>query len=179
MAEPFISEIRIFPYAFAPRLWAWCNGQILQISQNTALFALLGTQFGGDGRTTYGLPNLVDRTPIGAGRGQGLSDRRIGQRVGSATSTLTVRQLAAHTHELGAHGTPGAETTAPGHTFGGGPSARRGGGNTPVYAPANNLTPMASQAIANTGGGQAHANEQPYLRLNFCIALEGIFPSRN
>jgi microcystin-dependent protein len=166
MAEPFLSEIRIMSFEFAPKGWAFCNGQLLPINQNQALFSLLGTTFGGDGRTTFALPDLRGRTPIHVGSGHAL-----GERGGQQTETLSMTELPEHTHSVGASSTA---------TGGGAAPAGRvlGGGNNVYHAPAN-LTAINAGTVANTGGSQAHPNMQPFLTLTFCIALQGIFPSRN
>ena len=167
MAEPFLSEIRIFSFKFAPKGWALCNGQLLPINQNQALFALLGTTFGGDGRVTFALPNLQARTPIHVGNGHPL-----GENGGAQTHTLSVAELPSHTHAVRAVGTQ-ATTAAPNANM---LATAKGGA---VYAAPANPAPLSPAAIANVGGGQAHPNMQPFLALNFCIALQGIFPSRN
>jgi microcystin-dependent protein len=173
MSEPFIAEIRIFAGNFAPRNWAFCNGQLLPIAQNTALFSLIGTTYGGDGRTTTALPNLQGRAPMHPGNGPGLSQRRLGQSGGTSTVTLTsANQLPNHDHALQAS-RAAADQTAP-------------EGNLPavavedVYGDATDLKEMSSAALAPTGGGfTAHNNMQPYLGLNFIIALSGTYPSRS
>ncbi len=172
MSEPFIAEIRIFPYSFAPRGWANCDGQLLPISQNTALFALVGTTFGGDGRTTLGLPNLKGRGAMHPGRGPGLTSRRLGERGGVEEVTLTEAQMANHTHAMRSLPVPGDASGPAGNTF------ARAVGATPYHASAN-LVDLADQALLPAGGGQSHQNEQPFLTLRFCIALQGIFPSRS
>jgi microcystin-dependent protein len=163
MAEPFLSEIRIFSFNFAPKGWALCNGQLLSINQNQALFSLIGTMYGGDGRTTFGLPNLQGRVSIGAG-----GFRQLGSQGGEQTHTLTAMELAAHTHGAKAAGTT-TDTNPIGHYWA--PDIM---GNV-TFATTPNVA-LDPTAIANTGGGQAHLNMQPYLTLNFCIALQGIFP---
>jgi microcystin-dependent protein len=168
MSEPFLAEVRIFPYNFAPRGWAFCDGQLLAIAQNTALFSLVGTIYGGNGITTFALPNLQGRTPIGQGQGPGLSSYEVGETGGVETVTLTAQELPSHTHSLRA--VSGAATTGvPGGTV-----APATGGSA-VYAPAQNLVAMAPIG----GAGAPHPNRQPYTVLNFCIAVQGIFPSRN
>ncbi|MEI7769109.1 MAG: tail fiber protein [Chloroflexales bacterium] len=167
MAEPFLSEIRVFSFGFPPKGWAQCNGQLLPINQNQALFALLGTTYGGDGRVNFGLPNLQSRTPIHVGSGHTL-----GERGGEQGHTLSIAEVPAHTHV--ANATSAAATTAtpaPNVLL-----AQSSGAS--LYAPASNLVAMAPNAVANTGGSQAHLNMQPFLVLNFCIALQGIFPSQ-
>jgi microcystin-dependent protein len=168
MSEPFLAEVRIFPYNFSPRGWAFCNGQLLPISQNTALFSILGTTYGGNGQTTFALPNLQDRTPIGFGQGPGLSSYQLGEVGGVETVTVTQGQLPSHTHSLMAS-TAAATTGTPGTTV------ALAAPGAPIYAPAQNLATMGPVG----GTGQPHANRQPYTVLNFCIAVQGIFPTRN
>ncbi len=173
MSEPFIAEIRIFPFTFAPRGWAFCNGQVLPIAQNTALFSLIGTTYGGDGRTTLGLPNLMARAPMHPGRGPGLTQRRLGETGGTSTVTLTEAQVPAHSHALKANLIDLGDTSVPGTgvTF-----AQSAGGG--LYQ-ASSDTQLAAGALASKGAGQAHNNLQPYLTVNFCIALTGLYPSRS
>jgi microcystin-dependent protein len=176
MSEPFIAEIRIFGGNFAPRSWAFCNGQLLPISQNTALFSLIGTTYGGDGRTTTALPNMQGRAPMHPGRGPGLTARRLGQIGGVETVTLTEAQMPNHTHTQGGS-TDEAE-------FDGSPNPANNltgvveGGKEP-YAASANLTTLSESALPSTGGSQAHNNLQPYLVLNYIIALVGLYPSRS
>lgn len=172
MSEPFIAEIRIFAGNFAPRSWAFCDGQLLPVSQNTALFSLIGTTYGGDGRSTTALPNLQGRAPMHPGRGPGLTSRRLGQKGGVETVTLTEAQMPNHNHTLRAQSNDGNSGIAVGNTL-----ARTDGGLS-YHTPAN-LVPMASQALPNTGGSQAHNNLQPFLAINFIIALQGLYPSRS
>jgi microcystin-dependent protein len=166
MTSPFLGEVKILAFNFAPRGWALCNGQLLAINQNQALFALLGTTYGGNGTTTFALPNLQGRAPVFGGQ----SSIQLGQAGGEENHTLTVAEMAAHNH--------------PAQANSGNPNTGPIAGNlwcaetAAAYATAPNAA-MNSSAIGNTGGGQAHANVQPYLVLNFCIALQGIFPSRN
>jgi microcystin-dependent protein len=167
MAEPFLSEIRIFSFDFAPRGWALCNGQLLPINQNQALFSLLGTTFGGDGRVNFALPDLRVRTPIHVGSGHTL-----GERGGEQAHTLSIAELPTHVHDArGANQT--ADTVDPNNAFTASPVAAVG----PMYGPPANLVAMNAGAIANAGGSQAHLNMQPFLTLSFGIALQGIFPS--
>ncbi|GAB4536498.1 MAG: tail fiber protein [Roseibium sp.] len=174
MSEPFIAEIRIFAGNFAPRSWAFCDGQLLPIAQNTALFSLIGTTYGGDGRTTTALPNLQGRAPMHPGRGPGLTDRRLGQKTGVETVTLTEAQIPSHNHVLRGSGSRGA-TASPSST-----TSFAEGFPTAVYDTSNaNLVDMASETLTTTGGGQSHDNVQPYLALNFIIALQGLYPSRS
>jgi microcystin-dependent protein len=170
MASPYLGEIRLFTGNFAPKGWAFCNGQLMAISQATALFSLLGTTYGGDGKTTFALPNYQDRVPVNQGQAPGLSPYVTGQAAGSATAILnTPQQLPMHLHPTGASAAE-ATTGAPG------PGVSLAVASGPIYAAATNLTPMVSQPV---GGGLPHSNVQPYLGLNFIIALQGIFPSRN
>ncbi len=173
MADPFLAEIRIFPFNFAPRGWAWCNGQLLAISQNTALFALLGTTYGGNGTSTFGLPDLQGRAAIQPGQGAGLSLYDLGQTDGTQTVTLLDSEMPVHTHGLQASPDPG-DNTVPGPTvsLAGSVGGHVYVGGTPA------LTSAAPTALAVAGGSQPHNNMQPYLTLFFCIALQGIFPQR-
>jgi microcystin-dependent protein len=168
MAEPFLSEIRIMSFVFAPKGWALCNGQLLPINQNQALFSLLGTTFGGDGRVNFALPDLRGRTPIHVG-----SAHTLGERGGEQAHTLSIAELPTHTHVLNATTTQAqAGTNVPA------PSRMLAQSNFSfLYGPATNLQAMAPNAISQTGGSQAHLNMQPFLTLSFCIALQGIFPS--
>ena len=179
MSEPFIGEIRIFAGSFAPRGWAFCEGQLLPLDQNTALFSLLGTTYGGDGRTTFGLPNLTERFPLHAGRGQGLTERRLGERGGAGEVALGQDEIPAHTHALSGSvtamgGTDPGETTRPaGMAWAG---ARE---ETPYAGTANAaLAPGAALLDLAAQGSGAHENRPPYLAVNFIIALVGLFPSR-
>lgn len=166
MAEPFLSEIRLFSFEFAPKGWALCNGQLLPINQNQALFSLLGTTYGGDGRINFALPDLRGRIPIHAGNGFTL-----GQRGGEQAHTLSISELPTHSHAVSASSTTADAPVPTGDLL--------AAGTGPVYAPAGNLVSLASGHVANVGGSQAHLNMQPFLTLNFCIALQGIFPSPN
>jgi microcystin-dependent protein len=163
MAEPFLSEIRITSFVFAPRGWALCNGQLLPINQNQALFSLLGTTFGGDGRVNFALPDLRGRTPIHVGGGFTL-----GARGGEQAHTLSIAELPTHPHTAFGSGT-NADAPIPGN-------AVLGAANN-VYTAAGALTSLDPSTLTMTGGSQAHLNMQPYLVLSFCIALQGIFPS--
>jgi microcystin-dependent protein len=171
MSEPFVAEIRIFPYNFAPSGWALCNGQLLPISQNTALFSLLGTTYGGDGKSTFALPDLQGCVPLQPGQGPGLSLRDLGETGGSDTVTLTAAEMPQHAHAVLARNEL-ADSPAPG-----GMALARASGAYQTDA-AQNLVPMADAALAPSGGGAPHNNRQPYLAFNFCIALQGIFPPR-
>lgn len=166
MAEPFLSEIRIMSFVFAPKGWALCNGQLLPINQNQALFSLLGTTFGGDGRVNFALPDLRGRTPIHVGSGHTL-----GERGGEQAHTLSIAELPTHVHQFNANQAQGT-TENPTGAF-----AARTLSN--LYGPPTNLIALNPATISNTGGSQAHLNMQPFLTLSFCIALQGIFPSPN
>lgn len=170
MAEPFLSEIRLMSFVFAPKGWALANGQLLPINQNQALFSLLGTTFGGDGRVNFALPDLRGRTPIHVG-----SSHTLGERGGEQAHTLSIAEIPTHTHGLNASS---AAANAP-VPFG--PSGNLPASATPalIYGPPANLTALNSGSVTNTGGSQAHLNMQPFLTLSFCIALQGIFPSPN
>lgn len=166
MSEPFLAEIRIVGFNFAPRGWAFCDGQILPINQNQSLYSLLGTTYGGDGRTSFALPDLRGRTPIHVSDGH-----RQGQKSGEETVTLAANEISQHTHELKASSTVGTNPVPQGGVLA--KSAN------PPYHEASSLKAMNPGTLANVGGGQAHDNMQPYLALNYCIALMGLFPSRN
>jgi microcystin-dependent protein len=173
MADPFVAEVRAFCFNFAPRGWAFCNGQLLPISQNTALFSLLGTNYGGDGKSTFALPDLQGcRVTIGAGQGPGLSERIVGEVGGNPYVTLLESELPAHVHSLNATPTP-ADVSSPTPTTA---LARTTG--KPGYAAPQNLTPLNPQTIGLMGGSQPHNNLMPYVVLNYCIALQGVFPPR-
>lgn len=174
MSEPFIAEVRIFAGNFAPRGWAFCDGQLLPIAENTALFSLVGATYGGDARTTLGLPNLQGRTAMHPGRGPGLTARRLGEQVGVETVTLAESQIPAHSHAL--RGTASAgDKTAPSAAAA---LAQPRGGR--IYSDQTaSLEPLASYAASTTGGGQSHNNMQPYIVMNFIIALMGLYPSRS
>jgi len=165
VAEPFLSEIRIMSFTFAPKGWALCNGQLLPINQNQALFSLLGTTFGGDGRVNFALPDLRARTPIHVGSGHTL-----GERGGEQAHTLSTAELPTHTHPFNA-----SQSNANGPA----PANAMFGTSNNLYSAPRNFTSINSQTITNVGGSQAHLNMQPFLTLSFCIALQGIFPSPN
>jgi microcystin-dependent protein len=172
MSEPFIAEIRIFAGNFAPRGWAFCNGQLLPIAQNTALFSLIGTTYGGDGRTTTGLPDLKGRAPMHPGHGPGLTSRRLGQKTGTETEGLDESQIPSHNHT--ARGSENAAvSTAPANNF----VAHGAGRGINRYLDADTSI-GASKQLLPTGGGAAHNNMQPYLAMYFIIALQGLYPSR-
>ena len=170
MSEPFIAEVRIFAGNFAPRGWAFCNGQLLQIAQNTALFSLIGTTYGGDGRTTVALPNLQGKAPMHPGNGPGLTSRRLGNSAGEATHTLSP----SHTHQLRC-ADDSADTGEPANGFlaESSPLADR------QYRSGDPSGVMSATALATVGSGQPHNNMPPYLTMYFIIALEGLYPSRN
>jgi microcystin-dependent protein len=168
--DPFIGEIRMFAGNFAPRGWAFCSGQILSIAQNTALFSLLGTTYGGNGQTTFALPDLRGRVSMGQGQGPGLSNRTLGEQTGEAAHTLLVNEIPQHNHAQQA--STNAATAASG------PSAALGNSATQIYGGAPSVA-MAATAVDVSGGSQPHENMAPYGVLNFIIALEGIFPARN
>jgi microcystin-dependent protein len=182
MSDQFIGEIRIFPYNFAPRNWAFCNGQLISIAQNTALFSLLGTNYGGNGTSTFALPNFQDSAPVhaGSGPGPGLQQWFIGETQGTSTVTLLLTQMAAHNHGFLASTTQASTATSSGNqlsnAFQGGLLSAEQGLIYSTAAPAQSLAPNAT---GTTGGNQPHNNMMPYLGLNFCIALNGIFPARN
>jgi microcystin-dependent protein len=168
MSNPFLSEIRIMSFVFAPRGWALCNGQLLPINQNQALFSLLGTTYGGDGRVNFGLPNLQGRVPMHTGDGHVL-----GERAGEQAHTLSIAELPTHTHVAMASPKSDASNVAiPTGNFVASPLSQ-------TYTPAAGIGTMNPTTISNVGGSQAHLNMQPFLTLNFCIALQGIFPSPN
>jgi microcystin-dependent protein len=165
MAEPFLSEIRIASFGFAPQGWALCNGQLLPINQNQALFSLLGTTYGGDGRVNFALPDMRARVPIHSGNGHTL-----GERAGAASHTLSQAEMPTHTHIESASAAIG--------TLNSGANNYLAVSQAPVYALPANLTALTPQSVTNVGGSQAHLNQQPFLALNFIIALIGIFPSQ-
>ena len=171
MADPFLAEIRIFPFNFPPKGWATCDGQILPISQNTALFSLLGTTYGGDGKSTFALPNLQGRTPLHPGQGQGLSLYDLGQVGGEDTVTLLQGEIPLHPHSLSASQADALEPSPAGQQFATGIGVN-------YYAAPGRITPLNLLALPIAGGSQPHNNRQPYLTLLFCIALQGVFPPR-
>jgi microcystin-dependent protein len=164
MAEPFLSEIRMMSFVFAPKGWALCNGQLLPINQNQALFALLGTTYGGDGRVNFGLPDLRGRAPIHMGSGHTL-----GERGGEQAHTLSISEVPTHTHVFNASQSNADQPVSTNNMF---------GTSNNMYAAASNLVAINAGTITNVGGSQAHLNMQPFLTLSFCIALQGIFPSQ-
>jgi len=170
--DPFVAEIRIFPFNFAPKGWAFCDGQLLPISQNTALFSLLGTTYGGDGKSNFALPDLQGRAPMHPGQGPGLSLHDLGEDGGSETVTLLESEIPVHNHALKVNAAdPGEDRIPIGEAFG-----RAVGGN--LYGAAASMVPMAPEALAPAGGDQPHNNMQPYLTFYFCISLQGVFPPR-
>ncbi|HEX8772067.1 MAG TPA: tail fiber protein [Pyrinomonadaceae bacterium] len=171
--DPFLAEIRIFPFSFPPKGWAYCNGQLLPLSQNTALFALVGTFYGGDGKSTFALPNLQDSVPMDVGQGQGLSERYLGEQSGTETVTLLDSEIPVHTHGVQSVAAVFAANSniVTGNSFG-----KSSQGN--AYVAAGNTVQMSDEALTPTGSDFPHNNLQPYLVLNFCIALQGVFPQR-
>jgi microcystin-dependent protein len=165
MSEPFLSEIRIMSFGFPPKGWALCNGQLLPINQNQALFSLLGTTYGGDGRVNFGLPDLQGRTPIHMGSGHTL-----GERGGEQSHTLSISEIPTHTHTANGSNTAGTAIVATGNLL--------AGTTNQLYTAAQNLVALNPATIGNVGGSQAHLNMQPFLTLSCCIALQGIFPSQ-
>jgi microcystin-dependent protein len=175
MADPFVAEIRIFPFNFAPTGWAFCDGQILPLSQNTALYSLLGTTYGGNGKTTFALPDLQGSAPVNAGQGPGLSSYALGEQTGVESVTLLQSEMPVHTHQMIGQVDP-ADTQAPTTS-----AVFTISSNGFIYAgtPGNTLVNMAFQTIAPAGGSLPHNNMMNYLTLNFCIALQGVFPPRS
>lgn len=171
MADPFVAEIRIFPFNFAPRGWAWCDGQLMPLSQNTALFSLLGTTYGGNGQSNFALPDLQGRAPMHPGQGPGLSLHDLGEQGGSETVTLLESEIPAHTHVLRGSNDLG-DSPVPGNN-----SLAR---TVPMtYGPPSATVSMAPQSLAPAGGDQPHNNLMPYLTFYFNIALQGVFPPRS
>ena len=175
MSDPFVAEIRIFPFNFAPKGWAFCDGQLLPLSQNTALFSLLGTTYGGDGKSTFALPDLQGAVPMQPGQGQGLSLRDLGEMSGSDSVTLLISEMPLHTHNMMAHNLDFGDTQNPSPNA---TLAKSNQGSAYQTTSNANLTQLAFQALTPAGGSLPHNNMQPYLTLNFCIALQGIFPPR-
>jgi len=172
MADPFVAEIRIFPFNFAPKGWAWCDGQLLPLSQNTALFSLLGTTYGGNGKSNFALPDLQGRAPMHPGQGPGLSLHDLGETGGSETVTLLESEIPAHAHALMAQNLVGSDNVPTANDF------SRGNNVNAYKAPGGALGNMAPEALAPAGGDQPHNNMQPYLTFYFNIALQGVFPPR-
>ena len=175
MANPFVGEIRMFAGNFAPRSWALCDGQLMAIAQNTALFSLLGTQFGGDGRTTFGLPNLQGMAPMGQGNGAGLTPRVIGETGGSSSVTLLSSQVPSHNHTFNCGVGSKGETSAVAGQF----NCDEAAGTTPIYATTTDGSTMNPLTVQPLASSQPHENMQPYQCVTFIIALAGIFPSRS
>lgn len=169
MAEPFLAEIRVMSFVFPPKGWALCDGQLLPINQNQALFSLLGTTYGGNGQTTFALPDLRGRTPIHVGSGHTL-----GERGGEQAHTLSIAELPQHMHSWQAQSSSASTVTTPNTS-----SLLASSIGENAWGPATNLVAMSPDTVQNTGGSQAHLNMQPFLTLSFCIALQGIFPSQN
>jgi len=175
MSDPFVAEIRIFGFNFSPKGWAFCDGQLLPISQNTALFSLLGTTYGGDGKSTFALPDLQGSAPMQPGQGQGLSQRFLGEMSGVETITLLTSEMPFHNHTIATHNLDagGLQNPAPDVIL-----AKSAQGSAYQSNTSANLVMMAPQALSIAGGGLPHNNMQPYLTLNFCIAMQGVFPAR-
>ena len=171
MSDQFVAEIRIFGFNFAPTGWALCNGQILPISQNTALFSLLGTTYGGNGQSTFALPDMQGNAPMHPGQGPGLSLHDLGEQSGTEFVTLLDSEMPAHSHTLGTTNQTGEDRTPTGETL-----SKAVGGN--IYGPTTNIVQFNPAALPLSGGSSPHNNMMPYLTLNFCIALQGIFPPR-
>ena len=171
MSDPFVGEIRMFAGNFAPRSWALCDGQLLAVSQNDTLFSLFGTIYGGDGRTTFGLPDLRGRVPIHMGAGPGLTPRSIGSRSGSETATVSSNQLPAHTHSWAASADPAEDGSPAGNTTATPSGSNLYGSGTPI--------PMSTQGTTAVGGGQSHTNLMPTQCVHFIVSLFGVYPSRN
>lgn len=171
MADPFVAEIRIFPFNFAPTGWAFCDGQLMPLSQNTALFSLLGTTYGGDGKSNFALPDLQGRVPLQPGQGPGLSLYDLGQTGGAETATLLESEIPSHSHTLRASSLLGDTPVPTNNTLARIPNA--------YQSNAGGLVPMAAMALAPAGGSQPHNNLMPCLTLSFCIALQGVFPPRS
>ncbi|HEX3672757.1 MAG TPA: tail fiber protein [Rhizomicrobium sp.] len=179
MSSPFVAQVSMFGFNFAPKGWAICNGQLLPISQNTALFSLLGTNYGGDGKSTFGLPNFQGMASVGQGQGAGLSSYSIGESTGAENVTLLQTEMPSHNHSLVGTSTSGTTLTAMNNqlakAFSGGKQASYTGNYLSTNAP---QTPMSGQALTTAGNSFPHNNMQPYLTLNFCIAMQGVFPAR-
>jgi len=174
MAEPFLGEIRMVGFNFAPQGWALCNGQLLSISQNTALFSLLGTTYGGNGQNTFALPDLQGRVPIHQGQGPGLSPYTIGQMGGEEAHTLIQSEMPQHNHSARAHAGAGNSNVANGNVW-----SKDAGVSSATYSSATQDGLMSPTAISTAGGSQPHNNLQPFLTINFIIAMQGIYPSRS
>ena len=179
MSEPFVAEIRMFGCNFAPRNWAFCDGQLLPISENTALFSIIGTIYGGDGRTTMALPNLTDRAPMHQGRGPGLSDRRIGQSSGTNQVAITEAQIPAHDHMVRGVAEGGTSAEPTNQVYIGQDQSSRTENISYMSTETTTNASLANEAIGNAGQSHPHENRQPFLGVNFCIALQGEYPSRS
>jgi len=175
MADPFVAEIRIFPFDFAPKGWAFCDGQLLPISQNTALFSLVGTTYGGDGKSTFALPNLGGRAPMHPGQGPAQSPHQLGEGGGSETVALAASEVPTHSHALMAQSSAASTRTPTGNVLA---HPARGLPYAPLTPGGGNVVAMASQALAPAGTQVPHNNMMPYLTLRFCIALQGVYPPR-
>lgn len=177
--EPFLGEVRLMPYSFAPRGWMLCDGQLLPVSAHTALFSIIGTTYGGDGRSTFALPDLKARAATGAGQGPGLQDWEPGTRRGEDAVALTLREIPRHNHDIRGLDTVG-DANAPSASAYLGQDRRRGGQNLRFLAPSGTApdTRLAITALATSGESQPHENRQPFLSVNYCIAVEGLFPRR-
>ena len=172
MADPFVAEIRIMAFNFPPKGWAFCDGQLLPLSQNTALFSLLGTYYGGDGTSTFALPNLQGSAAMGSGQGNGLSERYLGESSGTPNVTLLISEIPFHGHTMAGSQDRSDELTSPANRL-------PPGGGVDLYSASVGSPPqMALTALAPAGGGLPHNNMMPYLALNFCIAMQGVFPPR-
>ncbi len=176
MSNPFVAEIRIFGFNFPPKGWAYCNGQVLPISQNTALFSLLGTTYGGDGKTNFALPNLQGLAPMQQGQGAGLSQQFLGETSGEEAVTLLQTEMPSHSHGVQGYSGAGGQGPGPANTWA--DANQRG---ISEYVPWTDVTnaPMSPQALSVAGGNLPHNNMMPYLMLNFCIALQGVYPARS
>jgi microcystin-dependent protein len=180
MSAPFLAEIRIFGFSFAPTGWAQCNGQLMPLSQNTALFSLLGTFYGGDGKSTFGLPNFEGNVPINQGQGAGLSDRFLGEMSGSQTVTLLYTEMPSHNHNFVGTTTNATTVTSSGNQVANGFTGNfQGNVQAKMYSTANSNAQMNVNTIGMTGASFPHNNMMPYITLNFCIALQGVFPPRS
>jgi microcystin-dependent protein len=179
MSDPFVAEIRIFPFNFAPRGWAMCNGQLLPISQNTALFSLVGTFYGGNGQSTFALPNLQGSAANQQGQGAGLSQYFVGQQTGSEQVTLLQTEIPSHSHSFVATTNVGTTDSASNNLLGVGASGSKAASSVAnIYSTNAPNTPLSPLGVSVAGGSLAHNNMMPYLTLNFCIAMQGIFPPR-
>jgi microcystin-dependent protein len=179
MSDPFLGEIRAMSFNYPPKGWAFCNGQTLPINQNQALFALLGTTYGGNGITTFQLPNLQGRLAIGSGQGPGLTNRTLGESSGEAAHALTIAETPNHTHSINAYTAPGAPTNVPSPSVILASASTDQTGNPGVLVYGSSAPTTSTVPLGQAGNSQPHENEMPYLVMNYCIAMAGIFPSRN